>query len=93
MNNPLISLVYISNRYGSLDVLKANMARQSIRDFELVFVDGLYSERKEEVKKHFDGYRVKHIDQNQLPIDGYLSRYFMLFLYLIGCIYFLEKVD
>jgi hypothetical protein len=74
MNNPLISLVYISNRYGSLDVLKANMARQSIRDFELVFVDGLYSERKEEVKKHFDGYRVKHIDQNQLPIDGYLSR-------------------
>lgn len=74
MNKPSISIVYISNRYGSLDILKANIARQSIQDFELVFVDGLYPERKEQVKEFFKDFNLKHIDQTQLTMDGYLSR-------------------
>ena len=70
----MISVVYISNRYGSLDILRANLSRQSMQDFELVFVDGLYHERKDKVKEYFKGYKIKHIDQTVLTMDGYLSR-------------------
>lgn len=70
----MISVLYISNRYGGLDILRANLLRQSEQDFELVFVDGLYHERKDEVKEHFKGFRVKHIDQTILSMDGYHSR-------------------
>lgn len=72
---PQISVLYISNRYGSLDILRANLTRQLFKDFELVFVDGLYNERKEEVKEYFKGIRIKHIDQTILPMEGgFLSR-------------------
>jgi hypothetical protein len=70
----MISVLYISNRYGSLDILRGNLRRQSIRDFELVFVDGLYHERKEEVKEYFKDFKVKHIDQTVLSMEGYHSR-------------------
>lgn len=70
----MISVLYISNRYGGLDILKANLSRQSMQDFQIVFVDGLYHERREEVKKHFAGYRIDHIDQTILPMEGYHSR-------------------
>jgi hypothetical protein len=70
----MISVLYISNRYGSLDILRGNLARQTEQDFELVFVDGLYPERKEEVKEYFKDFKVKHIDQTVLSMDGYLSR-------------------
>lgn len=70
----MISVLYISNRHGGLDILKSNLRRQSIQDFELVFVDGLFEERKNEIFKYFEGFKIKHIDQNQLTMDGYLSR-------------------
>lgn len=70
----MISVLYISNRYGGLDILKANLARQSLQDFQLVFVDGLYHERRAEVRKFFNGYRIDHIDQTILPMEGYVSR-------------------
>jgi hypothetical protein len=69
----MISVLYISNRYGGLDILKANLQRQTIHDIQLVFVDGLYHERRKEVKSYFNGYRLDHIDQTVLPMDGYLS--------------------
>ena len=70
----MISVLYISNRYGGLDILKANLARQSYQDFQIVFVDGLYHERRKEVQQHFNGYRIDHIDQTILPIEGFHSR-------------------
>jgi hypothetical protein len=70
----MISVLYISNRYGGMDILRGNLRRQSTQDFELVFVDGLYEERKDQIHEYFEGIKVKHIDQNQLPMDGYLSR-------------------
>jgi hypothetical protein len=70
----MISILYISNRYGSMDILRENLRRQSYTDFELVFVDGLYHERKEELKEYFKDYKVKHIDQTVLPMEGYHSR-------------------
>jgi len=69
-----ISLIYISNRYGGLDILKGNLDRQTMRDFELVFVDGLYHERKDEVKEYFKDYNLKHIDQTVLPMEGFHTR-------------------
>ena len=74
MTKPSISIIYISNRYGGLDILRGNLRRQSMQDYELVFVDGLYPERKDEVAEFFKGINVKHIDQTQLTMDGYLSR-------------------
>lgn len=74
MTKPKISVVYISNRYGGMDILRGNLRRQSIQDYELVFVDGLYHERKDKIQEFFDGIRLKHIDQTQLTMDGYLSR-------------------
>jgi glycosyltransferase involved in cell wall biosynthesis len=72
---PKISVIYISNRYGSLDILKSSLKRQTLQDFELVFVDGLYTERKEEVAEYFKDFKVKHIDQTVLPMEGgYLSK-------------------
>jgi len=70
----MISVLYISNRYGGLDILKANLKRQTFQDFELVFVDGLYTERKDLVADYFKEFKVKHIDQNILPMEGFVSR-------------------
>ena len=74
MTKPLVSIVYISNRYGGIDILKSSIARQSMQEFEIVFVDGLYPERKELIEDYFKGYTIKHIDQTQIPMDRYLSR-------------------
>lgn len=72
---PQISVLYISNRYGSLDILKANLERQLHQDFELVFVDGLYHERKEEVKEYFKDFKVKHIDDKSILLtEGFLNK-------------------
>lgn len=70
----MISVLYISNRYGGLDILRANLKRQTFKDFELVFVDGLYNERKNEVSEYFKDFKVTHIDQNVLPMEGFVSR-------------------
>ena len=69
-----ISVIYISNRYGGLDILKANLTRQTLQDFELIFIDGLYEERKEEVEKYFNGINIKHISDKHIPIEGYHSK-------------------
>ncbi|NBW22045.1 MAG: hypothetical protein EBR82_80240, partial [Caulobacteraceae bacterium] len=55
-----ISLIYISNRYGGLDILKANILRQQFFDYEIVFVDGLYNERKDEVAEYFKHHKMIH---------------------------------
>ena len=57
----MISVLYISNRYGGLDILKANLKRQTFQDFELVFVDGLYTERKDLVADYFKEFKVKDL--------------------------------
>lgn len=70
----MISVLYISNRYGGLDILKANLKRQTIQDFELVFVDGLYDKRKDEVKNYFDGFNLKHISDAHISKEGFYSK-------------------
>jgi hypothetical protein len=69
----MISVLYISNRYGGLDILRGNLARQTEQDFELVFVDGLYHERKDEVKEYFKDFKVKHIDESIIDKAGQYS--------------------
>jgi glycosyltransferase involved in cell wall biosynthesis len=48
-----VSVLYISNRYGSIDILKASLDRQTFTDFELVFIDGLKEDREKEVLEYF----------------------------------------
>lgn len=69
-----ISVIYISNRYGGLDILRANLNRQTVQDFELVFVDGLYEERKEQVKEYFKDINIKHISDSHIPKEGFHSK-------------------
>jgi hypothetical protein len=69
----MISIVYISNRYGGLDILKGNLQRQTIQDFELVFVDGLYNERKDLVKDYFKDFKIKHLNEDFDRTGNYLS--------------------
>lgn len=35
-----VSVLYVTNRPGGIDVLKGNLERQTFRDFELVIIDG-----------------------------------------------------
>ena len=70
----MISIIYISNRYGGLDILRSNLQRQTFKNFELVFVDGLYSERKDLVKDYFKDFNIKHIDDSHILKEGYHSK-------------------
>lgn len=72
-----ISVMYITNRYGGMDILKSSLNRQQFKDFELVIVDGLYEERKEQVKEYFKDvtYPVKHLKEIELePEKGYKAK-------------------
>jgi len=70
-----ISLIYVSNRYGGLDILKFNLKRQTFQDFELIFVDGLYDKRKDIVPEYFKNFKVKHIpDVDLKPEEGYITK-------------------
>lgn len=59
-----ISLMNLTNRQGGIDILWANMLRQTEQDFELVLVDGLWREREEEVKTYINDSRLKYIRQS-----------------------------
>ena len=71
----MISVLYISNRYGGLDILKASLQRQSFKDFEIVFVDGLYDKREKEVKEYLKDFKLKYIKELDLkPEEGYKAK-------------------
>lgn len=71
----MISVLYVSNRYGGLDILKASLKRQSFKDFEIVFVDGLYDKRKDIVPEYFKDFKIKHIKELDLkPEEGYKAK-------------------
>lgn len=57
-----ISVLNITNKPGGIDVLKDNLDKQTVEDFELIIIDALYDWRKEEVRQYFEGakYRVIH---------------------------------
>ncbi len=62
-----ISVMYLTNRYGGIDILWADMKRQTKQDFELVIVDGLWKEREKEVKEYINDPRLVYIRQNDKP--------------------------
>lgn len=55
-----LSVVYVTNRPGGMDILLDNLNRQTFKDFELILADELYKERKTEVELLFAKYPVKH---------------------------------
>lgn len=67
-----ISVMNLTNRPGGIDVLWANMKRQTEQDFELVIVDGLWREREKEVKEYINDPRLVYIRQNDKP-EGALT--------------------
>lgn len=72
---PKVSVVYISNRYGGLDILKSSLTRQTFQDFEIVFVDGLYDKRHNVVLDYFKDFNIKHIkDIDMKEHEGYKSK-------------------
>ena len=56
-----VSVILPTFRLGGLDLTKYSLLHQSFRDFELILVDELYCQRKDEVRKYFKGINLKHI--------------------------------
>lgn len=61
---PKISVMYLTNRYGGVDILWANMLRQDFEDWELVIVDGLWRDREGEVKAYINDPRLVYVRQS-----------------------------
>lgn len=59
MSKTKITVTLGSNRPGGVDVALAGLAAQTLDDFEVVFVDGLYHERHAEVLDAVKAYRLK----------------------------------
>lgn len=55
----------LTNRWGGIDIMWANLKRQTEQDFEWILVDGLWKEREEEVKAYVNDPRLKYIRQGQ----------------------------
>lgn len=65
--------MYLSNRYGGIDILWSSMKRQTIQDFELIIVDGLWKKREKEVKKYINDPRLKYIRQSDKREGAYTN--------------------
>ena len=71
---PKISVMTLSNRPGGIDVMWANLLRQEFTDWEWVFIDALYEQRKDEVAQYTNNDpRVKHIQQSQTREGAYTN--------------------
>ncbi len=68
-----VSVMNLTNRYGGIDILWANMKRQTFKDWELVLVDGLWREREKEVKKYINDPRLKYIRQSDKKEGAYTN--------------------
>lgn len=70
---PKISVMALTNRPGGIDILWANMKRQSFQDFELILSDGLWETREEEVKKYINDPRLKYQRQSKKREGAYTN--------------------
>lgn len=61
---PKISVLNLTNRPGGIDVLWANMRRQTFEDWELIIVDGRWRDREQEVKEYINDPRLKYARQS-----------------------------
>ena len=59
-----ISVMNVTNRPGGIDILWADMKRQTMADWELVIVDALWKEREKEVKEYINDPRLVYVRQN-----------------------------
>lgn len=66
-----VSIILPTFRMGGLDLTKHSLLAQSFKDFELILVDELYSQRKDEVSEYFKGINLKHIPP--FRINNYFS--------------------
>ncbi len=61
--NSKISVITVSNRRGGVDINYSSLKRQTFKEWEWIFCDTLYEERKEEVQAYCKDGRVRHIQQ------------------------------
>lgn len=73
MDKPGISVMALTNRFGGIDILWADMLRQTFEDWELVLVDGLWREREKEVKKYISDPRLKYLRQSDKREGAYTN--------------------
>lgn len=63
----------LTARWGGIDILWADMLRQTEQDFELVLVDALWREREKEVKAYINDPRLKYVHQNNKVEGAYTN--------------------
>lgn len=68
-----ISVLNITARHGGIDLLWANMKRQTEQDFQLVIVDALWREREEEIKAYINDPRLVYVRQSDKREGAYTN--------------------
>jgi len=66
-----ISVMNLTARYGGFDILRADLERQTMTEFELVIVDALWEEREKEVREYFKDFDLKYIKQSKKKKGAY----------------------
>lgn len=59
--NPLVSIICITIRPGIFRVLREQVEKQSYKNIELIIVDGIYSQRKDEVREYMKDFKFPYI--------------------------------
>lgn len=70
---PKISVMHLTARHGGIDILWANLRRQTEQDFELVIVDALWREREQEVKDYINDPRLVYVRQSDKREGAYTN--------------------
>lgn len=68
-----ISVLYLTNRPGGIDILWADMKRQTEQDYELVIVDGLWKDREQRVKNYINDPRLNYVKQSEKRKEAYTN--------------------
>lgn len=58
--------MYLTARWGGIDILWADMLRQDFEDWELVVVDTKWRERGEDIKKYINDPRLVYVEQTDI---------------------------
>lgn len=64
---PLISVITLTNRPGSIDVTWGGLQRQTLEDFEWILCDELFDWRRDEVAAYVGDRRLRHIPAPTRP--------------------------
>lgn len=67
---PKVSVLLATFRIGGMDVIRAGLREQTLKDFELIIVDTFYRHRHKEVLEYFSEFDVAHVPPREIKVHG-----------------------